>query len=141
MATKRARDARGTATLFVLGLCVAVLFIGGLSVDFWRLIAARRSLAAMADAAASAGASGLDETSLRNGGSDLDPILAHDLAVDSLLDADASARITSSAVDATSQFVDVALTQHVNFTFLGLLSDEGGLVVRVSARAVPQRVG
>ena len=141
MVGDRRRDERGAATLFVLGLCVAVLFIGGLSVDFWRLIAARRSLAAMADAAAAAGASGLDEASLRSGGSDLDPNLAHDLAVDSLAHADANARIAESTVDTTNQFVDVVLSQRVSFTFLGLLSNDDGLVVRVSARAEPRRVG
>ncbi len=141
MAKTRYRGEQGTATLFVLGLCVAVLFIGGLSVDFWRLIAARRSLAAMADAAATAGANGLDEASLRAGGKDLDPNLAHDLAADSLVDAEANVRIATSTIDATIQSVDVVLTQRVNFTFLSLLSDDDGLVVRVSARAAPQRIG
>ncbi len=50
-----ARNERGFITLWVLGLCAAILFLGGLSVDFWRAIAVRRELSAMADAAAAAG--------------------------------------------------------------------------------------
>ena len=47
---------RGTVTLWVLGLCVSIMFRGGLGVDLWRGVAVRRELSAVADAAASAGA-------------------------------------------------------------------------------------
>src|SRR5262249_52033046 len=78
----RARAAeRGTMTIFLLGTAVAILFLGGLVVDFWRVIAARRELAAMADSAATAGANGLDDTSLRTGGAALDPAQARSLAL------------------------------------------------------------
>ena len=70
------RDERGTMTLWVLGLCIAVLFLGGLSLDLWRVIAVRRSLVAMADAGATAGANGLDQAALRDGVLRLDPVVA-----------------------------------------------------------------
>ena len=54
-------------TILVLGLCVAVLMLGAISVDFWRVLSVRRSLAAMADASATAGANGIDEAALRHG--------------------------------------------------------------------------
>src|SRR6476620_4016738 len=67
-------------TLLVLGLCVAVLMLGALSVDFWRVLSVRRSLAAMADASAAAGANGVDESALRRGDLALDPARARALA-------------------------------------------------------------
>ena len=59
-------------TLWVLGLTIAVMFLGGLGLDFWRAIAVRREVSAMADAAATAGANGLDENALRGGELQLD---------------------------------------------------------------------
>ena len=38
---------RGSITFWVLGLAVATLFIGGLSVDLWRVMSDRRELAAV----------------------------------------------------------------------------------------------
>ena len=58
----------GTVTLWVLGLCVVVLFLGGLGLDLWRGIATRRELSAMADAVATAAANGVDEQALRADG-------------------------------------------------------------------------
>ena len=59
-------------TLWVLGLTVAVMFLGGLGLDLWRAIAVRREVSVMADAAATAGANGLDDPRLRGGGLQLD---------------------------------------------------------------------
>jgi len=73
------RDDRGFITLWVLGLTVAVLFLGGLGVDLWRAIAVRREVSAMADAAATAGANGLDESALRGGRLEVDPARARRL--------------------------------------------------------------
>jgi Flp pilus assembly protein TadG len=38
-------------TLWVLGCCIMLFALGGLSLDLWRSFAARRALAADADAA------------------------------------------------------------------------------------------
>ena len=59
-------------TLWVLGLTISVMFLGGLGVDLWRAIAVRREVSTMADAAATAGANGLDESALRGGRLELD---------------------------------------------------------------------
>ena len=64
-ARRRARDQHGMITLWVLGLTISVMFLGGLGLDLWRAIAVRREVSVMADAAATAGANGLDETALR----------------------------------------------------------------------------
>ena len=54
-------------TLWILGLTISVMFLGGLGLDLWRAIAVRREVSVMADAAATAGANGLDESALRGG--------------------------------------------------------------------------
>jgi hypothetical protein len=59
---------RGSVTLWVLGLCIAVLMLGGISLDLWRGLAVRREIAAVADAAAVAAASGIDEGAWRTTG-------------------------------------------------------------------------
>ena len=47
----------GTITLWILGLCLMLFLLGGISLDLWRSFSERRALAATADAAALAGAS------------------------------------------------------------------------------------
>ena len=39
-----ARGRAGTITLWVLGLCISLMFLGGLSLDLWRAVADRRQL-------------------------------------------------------------------------------------------------
>ena len=59
---------RGSITFWVLGLSIAVLFLGGISVDLWRVMSDRRELAAVADSAAAAGASAIDVDHWRDTG-------------------------------------------------------------------------
>jgi Flp pilus assembly protein TadG len=96
---------RGTITLWILGLCVALLFLGGLGADFWHAIAVRRQLSATADAAATAGANGLDEQQLRAGKIQLDPARVRTL-VDEVITQeappDASASIETTAIRSPS---------------------------------------
>ncbi|MGH2732610.1 MAG: pilus assembly protein TadG-related protein [Actinomycetota bacterium] len=51
-------------TIWILGLCVILLFLGGISLDLWRAFSDRRALAGIVDAAAIAGASDLDQDSV-----------------------------------------------------------------------------
>ena len=74
--SERAKGDRGSVQLFMLGLGVAILLLGGISFDLWRLIGERRELAALADSAAIAATSGVDAEFFRNQGiSRLDPVL------------------------------------------------------------------
>ncbi|HVR32220.1 MAG TPA: pilus assembly protein TadG-related protein [Acidimicrobiia bacterium] len=57
---------RGSVTFWLLGLSFAMLTLGVLSVDLWALIAERRELAAVADAAATAAATAIDEGEWRS---------------------------------------------------------------------------
>ena len=70
--SRRGRDQHGMITLWILGLTISVMFLGGLGLDLWRAIAVRREVSVMADAAATAGANGLDENALRGGELQLD---------------------------------------------------------------------
>lgn len=58
---------RGSVTMWMLGLAFALLTLGVLSVDLWMLIGERRELASVADAAAVAAASAVDEAAWRSG--------------------------------------------------------------------------
>ena len=88
MTTNAARtsDERGSVQLFMLGLGVAILLLGGISFDLWRLIGERRELAALADSAAIAATSGVDADYFRDEGvSRLDPALV-EFQIDAVLD-------------------------------------------------------
>lgn len=139
----RGRDERGTTTLWVLGLCLTVLALGGISVDLWRVMAVRRDLAAMADAAAAAGAGAADPEALRAGEVRLDPEAARRLARGNLA-AQSDAGILDRVgieIDAEGGEVEVRLGAHVELTLLRLL---GGarepFQVDVTARAEPRRL-
>lgn len=59
------RGEEGAVTIWLLGLAVAVLFLGGISLDLWRVVVERRELVGIVDGAAVAGASVIDEASFR----------------------------------------------------------------------------
>src|SRR5437879_5810969 len=100
MATSR-RTERGTVTLWVLGLCIALMFLGGLSLDLWRAVAVRREMSAMADAAATAGANGVDESALRAGVVQVDPERARGLASRTLAEYTRTPSLDAARVDIT----------------------------------------
>ena len=131
--TKVERE-RGTATLWVLGLCIALMFLGGLSLDFWRALAVRRELSARADAAATAGANGLDEERLRAGIITLDPSRARALARQELV----GVALDDAQIGIASDSVTVTLRDHVDFSLLGVFMPGEKFVVEVQARAAPQ---
>ena len=63
----------------MLGLGVAILLLGGISFDLWRLIGERRELSALADSAAIGATSGIDVDYFRTHGlTRLDPALVDD---------------------------------------------------------------
>jgi uncharacterized membrane protein len=83
---ERVDGERGSVQLFMLGLGVAILLLGGISFDLWRLIGERRELAALADSAAIAATSGVDAEFFREQGvSRLDPALV-EMQINAVLD-------------------------------------------------------
>lgn len=138
--SRTARRESGSVTLWMLGLCVMVLFVGGLSLDLWRGFAERGALAGMADAAAIAGAGAVDEAALRASGVvRLDPDRATALARRSLAGQPGAAAIRAASVRAGPRLVAVDVSGVVHFTLLRVLLPDDPLTVSVSARAAPVR--
>jgi Flp pilus assembly protein TadG len=127
----------GTITMWVLGLCVMLFLLGGISLDLWRAFSERRSLAATADAAAVAGASALDEAAYRNSGTvRLVPADAQRRAQASLADQFDRRALRDARVDATEEAVTVTVDGSVDFSLLQIAApgDEFAITVRATAR-------
>jgi hypothetical protein len=128
---------RGSITIWMLGLSLLILTFGGLALDYWRALALQRELASIADSAALAAASGIDEIVYRETG-------------ELVLDAQRSTRLARSAVewqgvelvssqiDVATESVTVTLVGEVELGLLGVFVDQSEpLTVRASATAVP----
>lgn len=134
----------GHVTLWLLGVAIMILFVSGFAVDLWQATAQRRTLAGLADAAATAGSTALDDTAFR----DADVVrLAPDDAesrATQLLAArieSAGAPVTDAAVDATPERVRVVVRGEIEATLLRLLAPHADAwPVEVRATAEP-RVG
>ncbi len=135
---------RGSITVWLLGLAVLVLFVGGLSLDLWRAFSARQLMANAADAAAIAGATGIDTARFRDTGQlALDPPVAMQRAGDSLAHQGGLPLTTQPGVEVTPDppQVVVVLTGQVRFTLLRvLLPNQAPLTIRVRAASVPREI-
>ena len=130
---------RGTITLWLLGLCLMLFALGGISVDLWRSFSARRALGAGADAAALAGASAIDERRYRAAGViTLVPAVAEDRARTSLQQQFDRSALRASEVRATESSVTVVVRGEVSFSLLGLFG-RGDFDIEVAATAIPRR--
>jgi uncharacterized membrane protein len=130
---------RGTIGLWLLGLCLMLLLLGGLSLDLWRAFSERRALAGMVDAAALAGASGIDVAALHTGGPALlHPVEAERLAAASLAGQQAAPALRSARVAASPQSITVRASAQVDLTLLRLLAGDRPLEVRVTATSGPR---
>jgi hypothetical protein len=126
-------------TLWILGLCVMLLALGGLSLDLWRSFSARRALAADADAAALAGAAAVDiDRYLTSGDVELVPAAAEERARSILAREPDRGALRSADVRATTDGVTVVVHGHVGSTLLALVH-RGGFDVAFTATAVPRR--
>ena len=132
-----ARRESGTITLWMLGLCLMLFLLGGISLDLWRAFSERRSLAASADAAAVAGASALDEAAYRSTGAvRLVPEDAQRRAHASLADQLDRRALRDARVEATEDTVMVSVGGSVDFSLLQIVApgDEFAITVRATAR-------
>ncbi|MGH8986935.1 MAG: pilus assembly protein TadG-related protein [Acidimicrobiia bacterium] len=135
----RARAESGTMTIWMLGLCVMLLLLGGISLDLWRAFSERRALASAADAAAIAGASALDEPAYREAGEvRLVPAAAEQRAAASLAEQVDRRSLRGSRVRADEQAVVVEVTGNVDFSLLQLLTPGDAFEIIVRATARPQ---
>jgi len=127
-------------TLWVLGLAVAVLFLGGIGLDFWRAIAVRREVSVMADAAATAGANGVDESALRGGRLELDEPRVRQLVASELAEYPDARKLRDASVTIGDGQVVVTLREDVHFSLLGIFMGRGHFTVQARAVAEPQEI-
>jgi Flp pilus assembly protein TadG len=134
-----ARRESGTITLWMLGLCLMLFLLGGISLDLWRAFSERRSLAATADAAAVAGASALDEAAYRSSGAvRLVPADAQRRARASLADQLDRRALRDARIEATEDTVRVTVGGSVDFSLLQIVAPGEEFAITVHATARPQ---
>jgi Flp pilus assembly protein TadG len=128
----------GFITIWLLGLCVALLFLGGISLDLWRSFAERRALASVADAAAVAGASGIDRARYDSAHDlVLDPVLARSLALESFRGQDHQAVTGEPRIDVKPDRITVTVTGKVDYTLLRIFLENKPFTITVDATAGP----
>ncbi len=134
-------DERGSITFFGIGMVIVLVFVGGISTDLWRAFSQRRALSELADAAAAAGANGIDVGAYReNGLITLDPGLAEQLAWESLagqVDQDSVSQMP--LVVASPSVVMVEVRGRVEFTLLQIFAPGEPFEITVVAEAAPSR--
>lgn len=132
----------GQVTIWVLGLAMALLAVGGISLDLWRVIGERSELAVIADSAAIAGASEIDVAVFRSSAGDviLDDTAARDAALSYLAGTPLSAPPVISVSD--TQIV-VELRREVELSLLKAmnLGVIGSVPIRVTGASEPRAGG
>lgn len=133
------RGEAGTVTIWVLGLTISLMFLGGFSLDLWRAFTERRLLAGMADGAVVAGASAVDAAEFRETGLIvLEPALASDRADGYLTSHPSWDPAITRSVTSGPLGVEVTLETEVDFTLLRIFLDsEAPFTVRVDSFAGP----
>jgi len=140
MMRARAPGEHGMITLWVLGLAIAVLVLGGIGLDFWRAIAVRRQVSVMADSAATAGANGLDESALRADQLQLDDARVRQLVAAQLSQYPEAAKLRYESVSVVDGRVIVTLREDVHFSLLGIFMGRGHFTVQAQAIAQPREI-
>ncbi len=134
------RDDAGQVTIWVLGLAVGMLILGGISVDLWRVLAVRTELSSLADSAAIAGGSGIDESVFR---------AAPDLATAIVLDEPRATALAQAVLAGETfvgppqivvdpQLITVRLEREVSFTLLDMVVQGGSFTVTAVGRSQPR---
>lgn len=139
MRTAAFRDEGGTILLWMLCLVMMTLFLGGIALDLWRAFSERRAVAGIVDAAAVAGASGIDAAVYRATNEVLlDPALARRLAYDNLARQGETVQDPLVVVAADNLTISVSGSRDVGFTLLKvLLPDLADAHVHAEAVSAP----
>ena len=136
---------RGSVTLWLLGLGICLLVVGGMGIDMWSVVAMRARLVGVAEAIATGAASGISETHWRATGQiRLDPVRAEQLGRDlafrhpgvGLLDGPVEIRVGSGFGSVT-----VRVRGSVPLTLLALGVEAGRIEITASATSRPHLVG
>ena len=136
---------RGSITLWLLGLGICLLVVGGMGLDLWSVVAMRARLVGVAEAIATGAASGISESHWRDTGQiRLDPVRARRLGTDlasrhpgvGLLDGPPEILVDS---DFRSVTVSVSGSAPLTLLALGVRSDR--IEITASATSSPHLVG
>lgn len=133
---------RGSVTIWILGLAVVIIGFGGVALDYWRALGSQRQLAAIADAATIAGASGIDELHYRSTGEVLlDPDRARALVARSIDSQDEELESVTVSIYEDRSGLEVTIVGGLDAGFIGLFTGEDGrLTVSATSRASPVRL-
>ena len=142
-AWRHQHDEAGSIVLWVLGVCMMVFFVGGVSLDLWRAATTQRSVSSAVDAAALAGASGLDEASFRAGDVvRLEPGRAEELAAENLAAQPHGDDLVDVGIEATPERITVRAGRQMDFTLLKVfLVGQEPVVLRATSSVDPRRQG
>nr|MDE0500313.1 hypothetical protein [bacterium] len=132
---------RGSITLWLLGLGMCLLVMGGMGLDLWSVVAMRARLVEVAEAIATAAASGISETHWRDTGEiRLDPARVRQLGRD-MASTDAVVGLLEGppeiTVDPEFRSVTVQVSGSVSLTLLSLGVESGRVDITASATSRP----
>ena len=131
------RSERGSMTLWAMGMSMLLFAVGFLALDLWSGFAARQEAAAIADSAAIAGATALDESAWRAGSMVLDPAMAQSRATGAALAHPAWDASMAVSAAATTGGITVSISRSIPFRFISGLVPDRTADITVSAYAEP----
>ncbi len=131
-------DEAGSITFWLLGLFIAVLCMAGLVIDLSRIVAADRALATATDAAAAAGANGIDQAHYRATNEVRLDGSARTLATDAMNAQPEAAALSDFGVVVAPDQVTVSAAMPVPLSLLRLVMTHDP-VVYATATASPRR--
>lgn len=138
---RMARDERGfSAPVFVVMIAAMVMFLGGISVDLWRVLAEHRKVTNLADGASIAAATAVDLDRLYNQ-PNRPAVLDEPEAIARACDYLARNSVTASCpgevvVTVAGDEVTIELRREVPLTLLAFLSVAGGNTDPIEVAAV-----
>ena len=133
------RSERGSLALFGVSMAVIFLTVGGLSIELWNVISQRRQLSAVADAAAAAGATAINEDAYRQDGSLLlIPQEAAKRALSTIESQPIAASQVTTEVRPTPELIVVEIRGQVDMVILRLVGADP-INIGVTSQAAPFR--
>lgn len=124
-------------TIWAMGLSLLLFGVGFLSLDLWSGFAARQEAAAIADSAAIAGATALDEGAWRSGVMALEPATAETRALAAAVTHPGWSGSMKVTATATTGGVTVSVTRSIPFRFIAALVPGQVANITVSGYAEP----
>ena len=128
---------RGSMTVWAMGLSLLLFAVGFLALDLWSGFAARNQAAAIADSAAIAGATAVDEGAWRAGELALDTPVAEERAVGAAITHPAWDASMAVSTAASPEGVTVSISRSIPFRFISGLVPDRVAQITVSAYAEP----